>query len=50
MSLFQKFQYNNKMIKTKEFQYCVENSTENNITKYVVIQKTPSSIKLNGVL
>lgn len=36
MSLLQKFAYNNKMIKTKEFQYCVDNSTENKLLKIIL--------------
>lgn len=35
MSLLNKFAYNNKMIKTKEFQFCVENSSENKLLKSI---------------
>ena len=36
MSLFSKFRYNNKMIKSEEFQFCTENSSENRIFKNVL--------------
>ena len=36
MSLFSKFRYNNKMIKSEEFQFCAENSSENRIFKNVL--------------
>lgn len=36
MSLLDKFRYNNKMIKSEEFQFCVENSSENKITKTIL--------------
>lgn len=36
MSLSDKFRYNNKMIKSEEFQFCVKNSSENKITKTIL--------------
>ena len=36
MSLFEKFRYNNKMIKSEEFQFCVSNSSENDLFKKVL--------------
>lgn len=36
MSLSEKFKYNNKMIRTPEFQFCVEKSTENKLFKSVL--------------
>lgn len=39
MSLLQKFKFNNKMIKTEEFQYCVEKSSENNLLKKILKTK-----------
>lgn len=39
MTLLSKFKYNNRMIKTEEFQYCVENSSENKLVKFILKTK-----------
>lgn len=36
MSTFRKFAYNNQMIKTKEFQFCVDNSTDSEKLKKIL--------------
>ena len=39
MSVFAKFSYNNKMIKSEEFQFCVNNSSENALFKNILKTK-----------